>query len=429
MLRAASILVFGDNDQATLRDRMHLATCMITAVVFLAASIQNFSLGLDAALVALTGASAAVLLLLYASARLRRGRARPAETGLALVLIFFNAVVGFFGNGGSEGGVQYFWLPAVSISVFLLRTRGTRLGLLLVYAAAAWGCLYVEHRLPSVVVGYPSAGARALDIAYSFPVAMVVSAAILLSVTRSYDHRSEALAAAHQRGDDLLRALLPARAADHLTQASPLQTGPASPQRFVEERAEATLLFADMVGFSGRAQAASSEAVVHDLDRIFRRLDELALANGMEKIKTIGDAYMAAAGLVGETGPRAAEAAAATALAFLAATEELTFLGEPVRFRLGLATGPVTAGVIGTQRPHYDVWGDTVNLAARLESHGEAGRVRICPRTAAHLQRTHLLEVGPDLVLAERPRTPTHWLVSLRKQPAQAGAPSSATTE
>ena len=137
---------------------------------------------------------------------------------------------------------------------------------------------------------------------------------------------------------------------------------------------EATILFADLVGFTAAASRVTPAVLVNNLNRIFSAFDELCRQLQIEKIKTIGDAYMAAAG-VPLPRPDHAEVMADFALAMLAALERVNAAAEvPFQMRIGIHTGPVVAGVIGSHRFLYDIWGDTVNLASRLESHGLPGR-------------------------------------------------------
>jgi class 3 adenylate cyclase len=143
----------------------------------------------------------------------------------------------------------------------------------------------------------------------------------------------------------------------------------------------ATILFCDLVGFTGVAARVAPAQLVEGLNRIFSEFDALTRSVGAEKIKTIGDAYMAAAGLP-EARSDHAEVMAELALEMLVALERLGSGMAPAHFtaRIGLHTGPVVAGIIGTHRSIYDVWGDTVNVASRLETHGVAGRVHVSER-------------------------------------------------
>ena len=155
---------------------------------------------------------------------------------------------------------------------------------------------------------------------------------------------------------------------------------------------EATILFADLVGFTAAASRVTPAVLVTNLNRIFSAFDDLCRRLQIEKIKTIGDAYMAAAGL---PLPRAdhAEVMADFALAMLGALERVNAAAEvPFQMRIGIHTGPVVAGVIGSHRFLYDIWGDTVNLASRLESHSLPGRIHVSPQTSQMLAGHYDLE-------------------------------------
>jgi adenylate cyclase len=143
----------------------------------------------------------------------------------------------------------------------------------------------------------------------------------------------------------------------------------------------ASILFADVADFTPWAERLTPAEVVGYLDHLFSHFDELAERYGLEKIKTIGDCYMVAAGV---PTPRAdhARALALMALDMLEAMrseDEVGHLG--LELRVGINSGPVVAGVIGRKRFLYDLWGDAVNTASRMESHGTAGRIQITRAT------------------------------------------------
>ncbi len=157
--------------------------------------------------------------------------------------------------------------------------------------------------------------------------------------------------------------------------------------------AEVTVLFADIVNFPEIASQTSPTELVKLLNKIFSLFDQLADQYQLEKIKTIGDAYMVVGGL---PIPREdhAEAIAEMALDMQALISKFQTLdGEPFRLRIGINTGPVVAGVIGIKKFIYDLWGDTVNIASRMESHGITGGIQVTDTTYQILQGKYLNSV------------------------------------
>lgn len=192
--------------------------------------------------------------------------------------------------------------------------------------------------------------------------------------------------AEHAKGETerVLRNVLPEKVVERLK---------AEPETAIADGfADASVLFADITGFVAIARALGPEKTVHLLNRLVSQFDELAARHGVEKIKTIGDAYMVASGV---PEPRAdhARALAAMALDMMDAVARISNeLGVPFNVRAGMASGPMMAGIIGKQKFSYDVWGDPVNLASRLEEASQPGRVLICPCCKAALEKDFLLE-------------------------------------
>lgn len=177
-----------------------------------------------------------------------------------------------------------------------------------------------------------------------------------------------ALDRAHQRSEALLLNILPASIAGRLK----LRGG-----TIADGFAEVTVLFADLVGFTKLSSRLSPERIVEMLNELFCTFDDLAGQFGLEKIKTIGDCYMIAGGLP-ETRTDHAEAVANMGLAMLDVVAAYgAQIGEPLAIRIGIHSGPVVAGVIGKRKFIYDLWGDTVNVASRMESHGLPGTVHL----------------------------------------------------
>ncbi|MBD0287975.1 MAG: adenylate/guanylate cyclase domain-containing protein [Flavisolibacter sp.] len=138
-----------------------------------------------------------------------------------------------------------------------------------------------------------------------------------------------------------------------------------------------TVLFADIVGFTSFSEKTAPDELVKFLNAVFSKFDELTVTYGLEKIKTIGDAYMVAGGVPTPSNNHL-QRICQMALKIQEATQDIKSPdGEPLRMRIGISTGPVTAGVIGVKKFIYDLWGDTVNTASRMESHSEAGSIQI----------------------------------------------------
>ena len=179
-----------------------------------------------------------------------------------------------------------------------------------------------------------------------------------------------------EKSERLLHNILPATIAERL------KNGEAT---IAESFSDVTVLFADLSGFTEFSEHVDPQQVVGLLDEIFSTFDHLAHAHGVEKIKTIGDAYMAVSGL---PVPRSdhAEAMAVMAIGMQDAFRSvMRNRGLALELRIGMHSGPVAAGVIGRQKFTYDLWGDTVNLASRMESHGEPSRIHVSPTTRALL--------------------------------------------
>jgi adenylate cyclase len=191
--------------------------------------------------------------------------------------------------------------------------------------------------------------------------------------------------------DRLLLNVLPGPIADRLKGRREDLTG-GFPDVIADSFSDVTVLFADIVGFSRFSHRVSPERLVDLLNEIFSDYDTLADTHGLEKIKSIGDAYMAAAGLPIPVDDHALRAGnmALDMLDAVARFNERS--GYDLQIRIGLNSGPVVAGVIGRRKFIYDLWGATVNAASRMESHGLAGRIQISEATRTRLGTSFLLE-------------------------------------
>jgi class 3 adenylate cyclase len=185
----------------------------------------------------------------------------------------------------------------------------------------------------------------------------------------------------------------------------------------------ATILFCDLVGFTRLCQTLPPERVVRLLDTVFTRFDRIVRQYGLEKIKTVGDGYMLAGGLR-QDGVHQAELVAEAALALHAAVADLVLDGNK-RFQvhMGIHNGPVVAGVIGTARTSYDLWGQTVNIASRLQHHCEPGAILVSDACALLLRQDYVLKMDGDVTIAGIGPVKAWYLLD-RKRAAEGVRPS-----
>jgi len=213
--------------------------------------------------------------------------------------------------------------------------------------------------------------------------ALLLLALLLFNRNRARARTNRELAAKNavieqerQRADALLRNILPQETAEELKRNNAVK-----PVRYES----VTVLFSDFKGFTNIAERISPEELVAELDTFFRLFDGIVERHGLEKIKTIGDAYMCAGGLPtpNQTHPLdTVRAAVEMQRSLYELMEQKKAAGKPVfEMRIGIHTGPVVAGVVGSHKFAYDIWGDTVNTAARMEQGGEPGRINISETT------------------------------------------------
>ncbi|MEG5032032.1 adenylate/guanylate cyclase domain-containing protein [Microcoleus sp. AT3-D2] len=219
------------------------------------------------------------------------------------------------------------------------------------------------------------------------------------------EQRTGELRQEKERSEQLLLNILPAEIADRLMRTNE------SPAEHFEE---ATILFADIVGFTSISARIEPLQLVAGLNQIFSAFDQLTEKYGLEKIKTIGDAYMVVGGLPVPR-PDHAEAIANMALDMQVYMQDVqNIFGESLQIRMGINTGPVIAGVIGIKKFIYDLWGDAVNVASRMESHGKPGYIQVTDATYLKLQNKYLLEPRGAIEVKGRGEMMTYWLLGRR---------------
>ncbi len=238
---------------------------------------------------------------------------------------------------------------------------------------------------------------------------VVGTGAVAFTVLASFAHqRNEALAALRieqARSERLITNVLPGSIAQRLKDA----TGS------IADHVEcATILFADIVDFTPLSQGLSPAEVVGTLDQLFSDFDTLVERHGLEKIKTIGDAYMAAAGVPDPCADHASKAARLALDMREAIATSAIADRRGLELRIGINSGPVTAGVIGTKRFLYDLWGDAVNTASRMESNGTPGQIQITRSTLELIEDAFVCTPRGTIVVKGKGEMETWYLVGPR---------------
>jgi adenylate cyclase len=291
--------------------------------------------------------------------------------GVTILPAFVDLALG--GLADSSGGFMFAVVAPLFAIVAVGPRRATRW--LVLYLVVLLGVIGLDPIVSSNVAPEPYA-LRLLFWASNLtsPVLIVF---LLLRYTELRRREAQALA------DELLTNAIPPSIAARLKHGE---------RRIAELYPETTVLFADLAGFTPWAGRTDPTRVVGFLDDLFSRFDALAAAAGVEKIKTIGDSYMAVAGAPGAR-PDHAQAAMVLARGMLVALAEAgREANVQLAVRIGLASGSLVGGVIGQRRILFDLWGDTVNLASRMESSGVPGRIQVAPSTWALLRDSYRFE-------------------------------------
>jgi adenylate cyclase len=311
----------------------------------------------------------------------RRG-AISSTSHVMVALLFASPLLSSIAFPQQEAFINYaFALPCPVLATLLVGVRG----------GVLWSGILLADLL--LIFGGPELGLpleAGIDLSgYVKPAALtsflgLVTLLLLLFVTWFVQQRKIAerlLEDEREQARQLLRAAVPPAIADRL------EAG----ESIADALPEVTVIFADIVGFTTLSASVPPREVVTMLSRVFADIDAIAEEVGVEKIKTIGDCYMAVVGAPTPV-PDHADRALRFCLRVNEALRGGRFLGAPLTLRFGVHTGPVVAGIIGRQRMLYDVWGDTVNTASRIESAGLAGEIQLSEATAQRCREPWRLE-------------------------------------
>jgi class 3 adenylate cyclase len=393
------------------RLRKEVLTVSSVAVVILSCAWVGiyawFGLWLSAAIPAAYQVSSLVSLAWFARSK-RYDGFRASQLVLILLLPFG---LQWSLGGFAVSGMVMIWAVMAPFGAIIFHGAHASIPWFLAFIALTVLSGLADPRLAAHAVAFPAA-VRLLFTVMNIGAVASVTYALLQYAFRQRELMQAALEAEHrllqaeqERSESLLLNVLPAPIAARLKQR---------PGSIADGFPEVTVLFSDIVHFTQLSSRISPHELVAFLNEVFSLIDRLAERHGLEKIKTIGDAYMAAAGLP-EPRPDHAEAVADMALAMRTGLALLSGPdGNPLQVRIGINTGSVVAGVIGRSKFSYDLWGDAVNLASRMESHGVAGEIHVSESTYLKLKDRYILESRGLIQVKGKGDLPT-WLLRSRR--------------
>lgn len=295
-------------------------------------------------------------------------------TTVAVTLFFFVSIL------GRDSGIQLNYIGAVAIAFVIFGLKHLR-----IIALVTVVC--IVGNISSVFLFEVGSAQWAVDDGFMAQLYVMSAASIMLILAVVVWYAFRIAADAEARSERLLMNIFPEKIANQL------RNFPDDP--IADRFDEATVLFADLVGFTSLSNQLDPEQLVFLLNDIFTAFDAVGAELGTEKIKTIGDAYMAVSGAP-EPVEDHAERILKLAIGIRTEISKIAKKHETeLDVRIGIATGPITAGVIGKAKFAYDVWAPTVNLASRLESSGEAGRIHVSREVYRALKDTYKFKKAP----------------------------------
>ena len=320
-------------------------------------------------------------------------------TVIAYMAIFLDCALLGIGTG-----MQMYYLVAASLGVLFVGTERILLASVIGVVAAIL-IVALEAFVPRATGLQPET-----TMFINFVGTAFASSGVLLTIVfyalREAARAEEAAEREYERSESLLTNILPASIANRLkSRREPV---------IADQYENASVLFADMAGFTARTIDTSPGELVQFLNRVFTDFDHLVERHGLEKIKTTGDAYMVVSGV---PTPRQDHVKALAQLA-LDMRDDASGLRDPlgrvVPIRIGIASGPVVAGVVGTRKFFYDVWGDTVNVASRMETTGKEGSIQVSQEAYEQLKHEFLLEPRGRIEVKGKGLMQTWFLIGLK---------------
>lgn len=286
--------------------------------------------------------------------------------------------------------LEYLPFPLIVWGALRLGPWGAAVGTALVTGIATWGITQGNGPFLELLADRSDASVLAVLSLQAYICVLVFMGLVLAAVMAERERARRELQDEKDKSEQLLLNILPQPIADRLKQKT---------DTIADQFAEVTVLFADIVDFTLLSQRLNPTELVVLLNDVFSTFDQLADQHQLEKIKTIGDAYMAVGGLPYYRDDHAI-AIAELALDMQTAVAQFSHLThQPLQLRIGINTGPVVAGVIGTKKFIYDLWGDTVNTASRMESFGMAGEIQVTESTYEALKHHYQFEPRGEIAV------------------------------
>lgn len=309
---------------------------------------------------------------------LSRFRRRTFSFVPLVILLITLSIIWLFGYG-LNGFVNMFLLTLAVPTAILLRGRQRSAALLSIVVTVLSLTVYdLSH--PEQFLVFSTNSQKYVDFVVNFLILFIILSAVTTNVLNSLDDE-------RSKSDSLLLNILPAKIAFELK-----EYGESKPKRYDS----VTIVFTDFVGFSRICQSLTAEEILQELDTCFSAFDTITQRYGLERLKTIGDSYMLVGGMPLENAshPTSCTTAALEMAEFVHARKQLAEAAGKSYWdiRIGVHTGPVVAGVIGKQKFAYDIWGETVNLASRMESSSLPGRVNISQATYEYVSESFSCE-------------------------------------
>jgi adenylate cyclase len=380
--------------------RVLTVTTRIGAIVSIFFGIQGLFVGMDVWWIAMINlASGAIFLtipLLY-----RFGEVIPALVFFTVAYVSITVVCWHLGTGS---GLPFYYLVAATIMVLILGVDHLVLASVIAAILAAT-VIALEVFVPYDTGVQPDWAFR-LGFFLTVISAWLMVVAVVWYALREIRRARQAMEAEYERSETLLANILPATIAERLK----------DPSRNIiaDKYDDASILFADIAGYTKRASDTTPSDLVRFLDRLYTEMDALVDRHGLEKVKTSGDSYMVVSG-VPEPRDDHIEALACLALDMADAVADLKDpQGREVPLRIGLAAGPVVAGVVGARKFFYDVWGDAVNVAARMETTDVEGRIQVPQDVYERLNHAFLFEERGEVDVKGKGVMHTWYLVGRR---------------